>query len=120
MRVDMVGAVLRIILNQENGRVIPIRAMRHRIHHASDCQIVVSNGGSGRRLANPRSASVIIGQPELNELRQFVCAATSFYKFIKLAKKLVGTKLVRVINREIRVQRINVIALRLLGRPNAF
>src|SRR5579859_2317606 len=120
MCIDMIGAILRVILEHENCRVIPIGAMRYRIHHASDRQVVISNGGSRCRFANPGSASVIVRQPQLNEPRQFVCAATSFYKSVKFAKKLVGTELVRVFNREIRVQSVNVISLSPLGRPNAF
>src|SRR5271167_3029148 len=52
MRIHMIGSVLRIILNYENGSVVPVRAMRHRINHAANREIVIGDRGSRRRLAH--------------------------------------------------------------------
>src|SRR5580658_906245 len=120
MRIDMIGSVLGIVFHHEDGRIIPVRAMRYSFHHASDRKVVICNRGPRGRPAHSRSAGVVVGQVELNELRQSFVGTTSSYKLVEFAEEFVGAKLVGIVNREIRIEGINVIALRLLGWPGTF
>ena len=47
MRVHVVGAVLRIVFEDEEGRVVPVRRVRDRLDGAAHRQIVIGD----RRLA---------------------------------------------------------------------
>ena len=88
--------------------------MRYGVNQASYREVVIGDGRPRGRPAHTCSPGVIIGQPQFHELRQFLCRAASLHKLPKLAKKLVGAKLIRIVNREMRKKRIDVIALRLL------
>src|SRR5579862_3444936 len=115
MRIDVIGTILSVILYNENRRIIPIRAMRDRIRHSPDCQIIVGDGGSRSGPPCSGSASVVVWEIHLNELRQFLAGAARFHKLIKFAKEFVCTKLVGVIDREVGIEWINVVTLRLFG-----
>src|SRR6266850_746156 len=43
VRVNMVGTILRIILKNEEGGIVPIRAVRDRVNDASDGEVIVGD-----------------------------------------------------------------------------
>jgi hypothetical protein len=43
MRIDVVRPVLRIVLHNEDGRIIPVGTMRHCLNYAPDREIVISD-----------------------------------------------------------------------------
>ena len=55
MRIDMIGAVLRVVFHDENRGVLPVRTVRHRVHDAAHCQIVVGHGSGSAWKARPRA-----------------------------------------------------------------
>ena len=60
MGIDVVGAVLRIVFEDENSGVVPIGAVRDGVHDAADGQIVVGNRSGGARLALCSAGGVIV------------------------------------------------------------
>ncbi len=120
MRVDVVGSILRVVFHNEDRSVIPVWTVRHRIDQASNCKIVIGDRRRRRRPADACSASVIIGKIQQDKLRQFFRGATCLHKLVKFPKKFVGTKLVRIVNREIWIERIEVITLCFFCRMNVF
>ena len=76
MRVHVVGAVLGIVFEDEEGRVVPEGRVRDSIDGAADGQVVVGNGGLGRGSAGPRARGVVVGQAQLDEVRAWcLCLA---------------------------------------------
>ena len=61
MRVDMIAAVLRVVLEDEDGRVIPVRAVRDGVDYTAQSQIVVGYRGRRARAFRPRASRVIVG-----------------------------------------------------------
>ena len=77
MRIDVVGAILRVVFEDENGGVVPIRAVRNRIDDAAERQIVIGYRGLWRGLARRACLRVIVGQVEQGELRKLFGAFPS-------------------------------------------
>ncbi len=43
MGVHMVGAVLRVIFEDEDRGVVPVRAVRYGFHYATHCEVVIGD-----------------------------------------------------------------------------
>ncbi len=61
MGVDVVGPVLRIVFQDEERGVIPIRAVGNGLDRSSHRQVVIRNRCLGRRHAWSGSRSVVVG-----------------------------------------------------------
>ena len=64
MRVHVIGAVLSIVFDDEDRRVIPVRTVRDRLYHSPDGEVVVRHGSGGARLSGRGAVGVIVGQVE--------------------------------------------------------
>ena len=78
MCIHMIMSILRVILSNEDGHLRPEFAMREQVDNLAQCQVVVGNIRSVIRVAifRPRRCRVIIGQPDVYELRQRLKAAS--------------------------------------------
>ncbi len=74
MRVHVVGPVLRIVLQDEDRRIVPERRVRHRLHQPAHRQVVVRHRRLRRRPALHRPCGVVIRQPDGDVVRHGVCA----------------------------------------------
>ncbi len=74
MGVDVVGTVLRVVFENENGGIVPVRAVGDGVDDAANGKVVVGNGGCGTRLALSAAGGVIVGKAQENELRETVFA----------------------------------------------
>ena len=74
MRIHVIRAVLRIILQDEERCRIPEWRMRDGLYRAAHGKIVVGHRRLWRRPARPRPRRVIVGQAELDEIRHGVAA----------------------------------------------
>ena len=97
MRIDVIGAVLRVVFDDEDGGVVPVRAVGDGIDHAAERQIVVGDRGLRRGLAGTRASGVVVGQIEQRELRKFFGGSLRFHKLVELAQEFVGAELVGII-----------------------
>src|SRR2546428_949180 len=121
VRVDVIGAVLSIVFQNEDGRVIPVRTMGDGLHYAAEGKIVVSYIGGRAGLTRPSAASVIVRKIEQDKGRQLssVALLASTHKTFELVEELVSAQLVWVLRAEVRIQRIEVIAQHGLARLHA-
>ena len=69
VRIHVIRSVLRIVLDNEDRRVIPVRAVGNGIGYASYRQIVVGDGSSRRGSSAARPAGVIVRQVQQDKLR---------------------------------------------------
>ena len=70
MCVNVVRAVLRVILHDENSRLVPRAALRNRFDDAPECQIIVG-GTRFRRWASLGGATgVIVWQADDHQVRK--------------------------------------------------
>src|SRR5438132_2679623 len=122
MRVNVIGAILSIVFEDENGCVIPVSAVRDRFDYAAHRKIVVGQGSSWPGLAGSGTASMIIRQIEQYELRQFgslpFCFGTD--EACEFVEEFVGAKLIRIFSVEVGEARIEVIAQSRFSRMHAF
>ncbi len=119
MSVNMVRAILRVVFQDKDRRVVPVGTVRHRLNHSTDREVIVGNGSVRRRQTRVRPRSVVIRQPQQNKLRHLLAAAARarFHKAGEFAQKFVSAKLVRIVKLEIGVLRIEMpLQLRLGGR----
>ena len=114
----MISAVLRVVLQHKDRRVIPVRTVRHRLHDPPDREIIVGNRCIRRRHARSRTRSVIVGQPQQHELRQLLAAAglARLHEAGKLAQKFIGAQLIGIVEFEVGISRIEVPLELRLGR----
>src|SRR5690242_9493580 len=70
--VDVVGAVLRVVFEDEDGGVVPVGAVGDGFNDAADGEIIVGEGSGGSGLAFVEAGSVIVGEAQLDELRHGV------------------------------------------------
>src|SRR5579872_255790 len=59
MRVDVIGAVLRIILHNENGRLLPESRTADGLNNLAQSKIVIGNVGGGRIGSGQQTLCVI-------------------------------------------------------------
>ena len=62
--VHMVNAVLRIVLDDEDGRGRPVARMGNRLDNAAQCQVVIGDIGFGREAARACARRMVIGQAQ--------------------------------------------------------
>ena len=114
MSIDVVAASYASSSQNEDRRIIPVRAVRDRVHHAAHCQIVVRHRGRRTwplrasfppydRQENKARRTPAIQIPPLVRLARVIISG-------KFVQKLVRAKLVGIIRIEVRIQRIKVIA----------
>src|ERR1700733_5017991 len=118
MSVNMIGSVLRVVLQNEDGRVVPIGAVRNGIDDAAYSQVIVRHRGLRRGLRGTRASGVIVGQIEQSELGKFFIRSLALYELAELAQEFVGAKLVGIIGIEVGKLRIVVVTERDLGRTH--
>ena len=106
MCVHMVGAILRVVFEDEDGGVIPVGAVRDSIHDAAERQIVIGHGGRGTRKVRTRAARVIVGQIQQDEGRQLelrpLVRLAGAHEGRELVQEFVGAKLVGIFGVEVR------------------
>ena len=62
MRIHMVRAVLGVVFQNKDGRVLPVRAVGDRFDDASQRQVVIRNRGRRTRKMRTRAARMVVGQ----------------------------------------------------------
>src|ERR1700728_3902652 len=122
MGVDVVRAILRVVFEDKDGGVIPVRTMRNSIHNAAESVIVVGHGSRRARKVRRRAACVVDGYIQQNKgghlkSRALILLAGANESGV-LVQEFVGAKLVGIFRVEVRKQRIEVIAQFRLARFN--
>src|SRR5206468_3928710 len=67
MRIDVVGAILRVIFEDEDGSVIPVRAVRDGVDDTAKRQIIVGYVGGGTGAVGARASGMVVGKIEQYE-----------------------------------------------------
>ena len=75
--VDVVGAVLGVVLENEERGIVPIGAVRYRVNNPPDRQVIVSNRRSRPGFVLGPTSGVVVRKPEKNELWQGVLMRTA-------------------------------------------
>src|SRR5208282_2864398 len=119
MGIDVIGAILRVVLDDEDGGVVPVGTVGEGIDYAAYRQIVVGDRGLRRGLAGTRASGVVVGQVEERELRKFFGASLGFHELGEFAEEFVGAELVGIVGVEVGKLRIVVIAQSGFGGPRA-
>src|SRR5579872_2181073 len=98
MRIHVIGAVLSVIFDDENGGVIPVRTVRNSLDDAAHGKVVVGNAGGGLALPGAGCGGVVVGQAQQHEIRQLgaLVLLARANKLFKLVQKLVGAQLVGI------------------------
>src|SRR5581483_223956 len=119
--VHVVGAVLRVVFNDENGRVIPVRTVGDGFDYSTHRKIVVGDRSCRARLLRRGTVRVIVREVEQYERRQLVAVSvvSSPNETFKFVQELVGAELVGILRVEVRKSRIKVIAQRCEGWPDS-
>ena len=97
MGVDVIGAVLRVVFDHEDGSVVPVRAVGDGIDNAAEREVVIGDRGLRRGLARTRASGVVVGKVEQRELRKLFGASLRFHKLVELAQEFVGAELVGIV-----------------------
>src|SRR5271157_3921232 len=118
MSVHVIGAVLRIVFEHEDRRVVPVRAVREGFYHAAQSEVVIGYRRSRRRRSGTCAGCVVIGQPQQHELWQLLASATfaRLHKPGEFTQKFIGAKLLGIFNSEVGVVRVEVSTQLWLGR----
>ena len=119
VRIDVIGAILCVIFQDENRSVLPERAVRDGIDHTAQSEIVVRDIRGWPRFVRARAACVVVRQVQQDErwqlkfrpLVSFVGANVG----AKLIQEFIRSHLVGVIGIKVRIQRIEMIAQHRLG-----
>ena len=90
MRVHVIGAVLRVVFQDEDGRRRPEGRTTEGLDNASKRQVVVGHVGAWRGRAGPGARGVIVGQPHDHQRRH----GSFGHEALQLAEKDVGSFLV--------------------------
>ena len=69
--VDVIGAVLSVIFENENRRIVPVGTVRDRLHHATDREVIIGDACGWAGLSRSGAVGVIVGQIKKNERGQF-------------------------------------------------
>src|SRR5438093_8104716 len=112
MGVDVVGAVLGVVFDDEDRSVVPVGAVRDGLDDAAESEIVVGDGSRGTRNAGGGTVGVVVGEIEEDELRElsslpFSAGANEIFEFVE---ELVGAELVGIHGVEVGIQRVEVVA----------
>src|ERR1700688_1486780 len=117
--IDVIGSILRVVFDYEDGSVVPVRTVRDGIDDAAECKVVIGDRGLRSGLSGTRASSVVVGQIEKRELRKFFGASLSFNELIEFAQEFIGAELIRIVDIEVRKLRIVMIALGGFGGARA-
>src|SRR6201996_1680387 len=105
MRIDVIRTVLRIVFENEECCVVPIRRVRNRLDRAADSEIVIGNGRARSRSARPRAGCVIIRQANQDVVRHSVMArSTVLLPLLEGTQKYLDANLIR--HTKIKVRRL--------------
>src|ERR1700686_435989 len=114
--VDVVGAVLGVIFENEESSIVPIGAVGYGVHDAPDSQVIVSNGGGGLGFVLGATGGVVVGKAKQDELGHGVMARVAGgNELVEFVEEFVGAELVGIVDPKIRVQRVEVVAELELG-----
>ena len=69
MRIDVIGAVLRVVFNHEDCGVLPELRFADSIDEQPECEVVLGDHRGRRRLADPRAGGVVVRQTHDRQLR---------------------------------------------------
>ena len=122
MGVDVVGAVLGVVFDDEDRSVVPVGAVRDGLDDAAESEIVVGDGSRGTRSAGGGTVGVVVGEIEQDELRQlsslpFFAGANEIFEFVE---EFVSAELVGIHGVEVGIERVEVVAQRRFGCAHAF
>src|SRR5580704_12933004 len=97
--IHMISAVLRVVLENKDSRVVPVSAVRDRFHHPTDCEIVIGNARGWSRLSRCGAVSVIVGQIKKNECRKLgsVTFLASANESVKLVQEFISPQLIGIL-----------------------
>src|SRR6266571_1358740 len=104
MRVDVIGPILRVVLQHEDHRVLPEGTLRQRLDDPPQCEIVVRHVRSRRWLAGSRTGRVIIRQVKYLQRWQLPRS----HEFMKLSDPEVGARLIGYVEVPSRVRGVDV------------
>ena len=108
----MVGAVLSIVFDDEDGGVVPVRAVGDGVNDTTHGQVIVCNAGLGRGRAGLGSSGVVVRKPNQTEGGQRFAFAglTGGDEVGEFAQEFVGAELIGILNFEVWIFRIEMIA----------
>src|ERR1700726_828043 len=119
MGIDVVGAILRVVSEHEDGSIVPVRTVGNGVDYAAEREIVVGDRGVWSWLAGTRASGVVVGQVEQRELWKFFGGSLRFHKLTEFAEEFVSAELVRVVGIEVRELRSVVVTQRGFGGTHA-
>ena len=82
MGIDVIRAILSIVFQNENRRVLPKLALADRLHKQAQGEVVFRHHCRGRQPARPGARGVIVGQADDLEPRHL----TAFFEALQLAR----------------------------------
>ncbi len=114
MGIDVIGAVLGVVFENEDGGVVPIRAVGDGVDDPTEGEVVIGDRGGGAGVERTSAAGVIVGEIEEDEggelqIGTFV-GQTGAIIGAKFVKELVDPELIGIVGVEIRIERIEVVA----------
>src|SRR5690349_1241352 len=116
MRIHVIRAVLRVVFQNKDSRVVPVGAIGDSLDDAANCKVIVRQGSRWPRLAGLRAFGVIVGQVHDYQIGERVLAGPAVtLELLELVQELVGAKLVGILDAEHWVERIEVVAQLGLG-----
>src|SRR5215213_943634 len=95
MRINMVRSILRIIFDDEENSILPVRRIRYCFNHSSQREIIVGHVRLRRASSGTSTGSVISGQVNNLERREI----TPAHKLLKLLQPDISAGLIG--NREV-------------------
>ena len=77
MRIDVIWPILRVIFNNRDTRVFPLRTIRNSLDEKSERVIVISNIKLRRRTARADAIRMVIRQANDRQIRQTIASPGS-------------------------------------------
>src|SRR5581483_11623656 len=115
VRIDVVGAVLSVVFENQNSGVVPIGAVRNGLDDTAYGEIVIGDRGRRGRQALAEPGSMVVGKAQLDELRHGVIAGLAGgEESLEFVEKFIHAKLIGIGDFKVRIKRVEVAAK--LGR----
>ena len=109
MGIDVVGSVLRIIFQNEEGGVVPIGAVSNGLDCPPHCQVVIRDRRPGSRHPGSGSRGMVVGQAKLHKLWHGIPALPAICNpLAKVGKKLFHAQLIGKAQIEVWVEWVKV------------